>query len=466
MNPLLDGQTAELTKATEQFGLRVVHDGADVLRLSGRSPTPSDLARRLTFALGRRVEIVQSDRAHPIEDANSAPTPAVHRQTGGYGAETPVVPYVDGVLRQAIGAGASDVHVEPGETGLRVRFRVDGALRIIDTQPAHKRDSVVSRIKVMSGLDIAEKRRPQDGRLRFADGGTAVDMRVATLPTAYGEKVVLRILDRRALKADLASIGFGEVQLETIRCELRRPHGMILVTGPTGSGKTTTLYAALKELNTSERNVLTVEDPIEYHIEGIAQAQAKPDIGFTFASALRAFLRQDPDVIMVGEIRDAETAAIAVRAALTGHLVLSTLHTNDAPSTIGRLLDMGIEPYLLAGALRLVIAQRLVRRVCAECAADTGIPKAIRTELNLAVNVCRKGIGCEACGHTGYHGRIPLFEMMPVGDGIVSHITERATVSAIREHAHGDGMRSLADHARDLITRGLTTPEEALQSVF
>ena len=279
----------------------------------------------------------------------------------------PVIQQVNHLIDQAIDQQASDIHIEPYETFFRVRYRLDGVLHTIGELSLLQREAIISRLKIMADLDIAEKRRPQDGRIRHQHGDRTIDLRVSTLPTDFGEKVVLRILDKSHLRLDLDVLGFDEVALSTFRQAIHQPYGIILVSGPTGSGKTTTLYAALNELNTDEVNITTIEDPIEYNLPGINQTHVRADIGLTFARALRSFLRQDPNIIMVGEVRDAETAKIAIRASLTGHLVISTIHTNDAPSTITRLVDMGIEPFLIASSIRLTVAQRLVRRICPDC---------------------------------------------------------------------------------------------------
>jgi type IV pilus assembly protein PilB len=372
---------------------------------------------------------------------------------------------VDEVLSRAIEVGASDVHIEPFESAVRIRYRIDGVLQPSGAVAKAQKDAVISRLKILASLDIAEKRRPQDGRIRMPSTGAPVDLRISTIPTSHGEKAVVRILDRRATSHDLDLLGLPDSALLKLRRELARSHGMILVTGPTGSGKTTTLYAALQHLNTGERNILSMEDPVEYQLEGVNQTQVRADIGLTFAAGLRAFLRQDPDVIMVGEIRDSETAEIAVRAALTGHLVLSTLHTNDAASTVGRLLDMGVEPFLVAGSVRLVIAQRLVRLVCRHCAEEVVVPAALQADLRLPHNSGQLGRGCESCNGTGYSGRRALFEVMPVRDALAELIAGRAPFHLVLERALEDGLVPLRDAARELVIRGETTPQEALRAM-
>ena len=373
------------------------------------------------------------------------------------------VSIVDQIISRAVDFGASDIHIDPFDDEVRIRYRVDGVLQRAGRIPVVHRDAVVSRIKIMASLDIAEKRRPQDGRIRIEIMTAPIDLRVSTLPTSYGEKVVLRILDRRTTSHRLDSIGLQEGQHASLQRALRRPHGMILVTGPTGSGKTTTLYAALRHLNTGERNILTIEDPVEYQIEGVNQAQVRPDIQFTFSAGLRAFLRQDPDVIMVGEIRDTETAHIAVRAAMTGHLMLSTLHTNDAASTVGRLLDMGIEPFLLAGSVHTIIAQRLLRRVCTSCRSLSPISAELKVELDLEIDSCFRGRGCRQCRGTGFSGRVAVFEQMEITDAISKLVVEGAPVSDIGRQAVNEGMISLRTAVNELVANGDTTPEEAVR---
>lgn len=380
-----------------------------------------------------------------------------------------VIQVVNNFISEAIKIKASDIHVEPYEHLFRVRYRIDGILQAVATLPMSKKQAVISRLKIMAELDIAEKRRPQDGRIRVTEDDRTVDIRVSTLPTDFGEKVVLRILDKTALNLDLAQLGFEAREAGLFQRTLDMPYGLILVTGPTGSGKTTTLYAALNYLNTPQRNILTVEDPIEYNLPGINQAHVRSDIGFTFAKALRAFLRQDPNVIMVGEIRDLETAEIAVRAALTGHLVLSTIHTNDAPSTISRLIDMGLEPFLISASLKLVIAQRLVRRVCPECgvrcegeSGSAGDRKFVASG-DFGELTDSKGEGCAHCHQTGYKGRMALFEMMPVTEPLAEMISKGKNAAQLRAIAIEEGMQTLRENGMRKIQQCLTTPEEVLR---
>jgi type IV pilus assembly protein PilB len=368
------------------------------------------------------------------------------------GGDQTVIRLVNALMRQAIGLGASDIHIEPYEKELRVRVRVDGVLLPAPAPPLRLRDAVTSRIKIMARLDIAEKRLPQDGRIkvRFTDRSRAreVDFRVSCLPTLFGEKVVLRLLDPEAIRLDLGCLGFEAEALERFRRAIRRPWGLVLVTGPTGSGKTSTLYSALGEISRPGINVLTVEDPVEFNLPGINQVQVRDLIGLSFAAALRAFLRQDPDVILVGEIRDAETASIAVKAALTGHLVLSTLHTNDAASTVNRLVNMGVEPYLVAGSLNLLCAQRLVRRVCDRCQIPSAIPHDTR---------------CERCAGTGYRGRIGLFEVMELTEPIRELVRSNAPIPEIQRLAASEGMESLRASGLYKVQLGVTTIDEVLR---
>lgn len=383
--------------------------------------------------------------------------------------DAPVIRAVNRMIATASDERASDIHVEPTDDSLAVRFRVDGVLRDMPPLPAAMRASVVSRIKIMAGLNIAERRLPQDGRLRLAVRGHEIDLRVATAPSIHGESVVMRILDRSKLALDFGALGFSEDLTALLRTAIHTPHGIVLVTGPTGSGKTTTLYAALAELNERERKLLTVEDPIEYRLPGVVQAQVNPGIGFTFGTALRSFLRQDPDVMMVGEIRDRETAEIAVQAALTGHMILSTLHTNTAPGAVTRLLDMGIEPLLLSSVLTAVVAQRLVRRLCADCrashAVDDGVaPLFARAQVPLPARLYRP-VGCQQCNGTGYAGRIAIFELLMVDAEIAGLILARADTRVIADTAAKKAMRSLLNDGLMRASQGLTSVEEVLRVV-
>jgi len=374
-----------------------------------------------------------------------------------------VVQIVDDIFSRAISAGASDIHMEPGESELGVRFRLDGVLQAASTIAKNQQAELLSRIKILAGMDIAEKRRPQDGRIIVGGRNKTVDVRVSTMPTAHGEKIVLRLLDKSQQPLDLQSLGLEGTNYDMFREAIRKPHGMILVTGPTGSGKTTTLYAALKDILSPRINISTVEDPIEYQIEGINQTQMHAAIGYTFAAAVRTFLRQDPDVIMIGEIRDPDTAKYAIQAAQTGHLVFSTLHTNDAPSAVVRLLEMGMEPFLVASTVHLIIAQRLVRKVCPACAWDRA---ATQQEIDFlgtgagAVPALREGGGCASCAKTGYRGRVGVFEMMPVTAEVQALVTEKASTQRIRDLALRQGMATLRAAAVERVIAGVTTVDE------
>ena len=385
-------------------------------------------------------------------------------------AETaPVVKLVNLILMDAIRKQASDIHLEPYEKTMRVRFRIDGVLYEVMRPPTHFRNALISRIKIMARLDIAERRLPQDGRIRLKSKGREMDFRVSVLPTLFGEKVVLRLLDKAGLQLDMTKLGFEEIQYKNFREAIYLPFGMVLVTGPTGSGKTTTLYSALSDLNKVSHNISTAEDPIEYNLSGINQVQVHEAIGLSFAAALRSFLRQDPDIIMVGEIRDFETAEIAVKAALTGHLVLSTLHTNDAPSTINRLLNMGVEAFLVASAVNLVLAQRLVRKVCTECKVVEDVPPETLLDLGipdeeLGTFECHRGKGCPACNDTGYRGRIALYEVMPMHDQIRELVLMGASAAEIKKESIRLGMTTLRRSGINKLKQGITSVGEVIRS--
>jgi len=380
----------------------------------------------------------------------------------------PIVRFVDVVLYQAIKDQASDIHFEPFADEFRIRYRIDGALYEMAPPPKHLAVPVISRIKVMSNLNIAERRHPQDGRIELRIAGKPIDLRVSTLPTQYGESVVLRVLDRSVVSLDLENLGMDEHTLRNLREIIHRPNGIIIVTGPTGSGKTTTLYSCLRELNAIEEKLLTAEDPIEYDLEGIMQLQVNEAVGMTFANALRAFLRQDPDRIMVGEIRDLDTAAMAIQASLTGHLVLSTLHTNDAPGAITRLIDMGVEPFLISSTLCGVLAQRLVRRVCTSCRTayepeDDELKLLGLTREDVGDRPFYYGKGCSNCNNTGYKGRTGIFEFLRVSPRIQEMINRRVPTNEIRNAALEEGMASLRQSGIRTILDGITTAEEILK---
>jgi type IV pilus assembly protein PilB len=388
------------------------------------------------------------------------------------GEEAPVIRLVNVLLMSAISKGASDIHIEPYEKEYRVRFRIDGVLYNIMNPSMKFRDAIASRLKIMSKLDIAEKRLPQDGRIkiRFNDQGRSkeLDFRVSVLPTLFGEKIVLRLLDRDKLMLDMTRLGFEPEPLERYEAAIQKPWGMVLVTGPTGSGKTNTLYSSIARLNKSDTNIMTAEDPVEFNLAGINQVQIKENIGLTFAAALRAFLRQDPNIILVGEIRDFETAEIAVKAALTGHLVLSTLHTNDAPGTISRLMNMGIEPFLVSSSVNLICAQRLVRRVCPNCKQENPSPAAALAKIGYGAEDARTvvpmhGTGCERCNGTGYKGRVGLYEVMEVTDSLKELILVGASGLELRRKALEEGMISLRMSGLQKIKDGVTTVEEVLR---
>ncbi len=383
---------------------------------------------------------------------------------GEEGQNAPVVKLVNTLLSEAVKVGASDIHIEPYEGKVRVRYRIDGVLEEVMEPPVQLKNAIISRLKIMSELDIAERRIPQDGRIKIKIGDKKVDLRVSTLPTIFGEKVVMRILDKENLNIDLAKFGLEERALQNIIKAIAAPFGMLLVTGPTGSGKTTTLYSCLSRLNTPSLNIMTAEDPVEYNLEGINQVQVREEVGLTFASALRAFLRQDPNVVMVGEIRDLETGSIATKASLTGHLVLSTLHTNDAPSTINRLIDMGIEPFLVASSTVLIMAQRLVRRICENCKTEENVPTDALVEIGLpADTIVFRGAGCDRCGGNGYSGRQGLFEVLPVTPEIREMILDRASTAELRQKAIDQGMLTLRQDGLLKIQKGITTVEEVLR---
>ncbi len=386
--------------------------------------------------------------------------------------DAPVVRLVNVLLVDALRRGASDIHVEPYEKELRIRFRIDGVLYDVMHPPLKLRDALISRVKIMSKLDISEKRLPQDGRIKIKVKVDArsreLDFRVSTLPTLFGEKVVLRLLDKENLMLDMHKLGFEPESLTKFRRNISKPYGMVLVTGPTGSGKTNTLYSALQSLNTIQTNIMTAEDPVEFNLMGINQVQMKEQIGLNFAAALRAFLRQDPNIVLVGEIRDFETAEIAIKAALTGHLVLSTLHTNDAPSTISRLMNMGIEPFLVATSVNLIQAQRLIRRICKDCKREESLPPEALIEVGFSADEASKlktfkGKGCSTCNNTGYKGRIGLYEVMEVGDEIRELILIGASALELRKKAIDDGMITLRESGLHKIRNGLTTLEEVVR---
>jgi type IV pilus assembly protein PilB len=386
--------------------------------------------------------------------------------------EAPVVRLVNSIIVQALRQRASDIHIEAQETRVRVRYRIDGSLYNVMTPPRHIHAAIISRIKIMADMDIAERRLPQDGRIQLKVENKEIDLRVSTIPTVFGEKVVMRILDKSQTLVSIEKIGLLAENRQRFEAMLTKPYGIILLTGPTGSGKTTTLYTILNKLNSTETNIVTVEDPVEYQLAGINQVQVNPKAGLTFANGLRSFLRQDPDIIMVGEIRDEETARIAIHAALTGHLVLSTLHTNDAPGAVTRLVDMGIEPFLVASSLIGVIAQRLVRILCDRCKQVYTPPAEVLQRLGATMLAgdgqvpIYRPVGCEFCTKIGYKGRNGIFEIMVVDDVIKTLITKRASITEIKEQAVKAGMWTLAEDGLEKVILGMTSPEEVLDVVF
>jgi type IV pilus assembly protein PilB len=380
--------------------------------------------------------------------------------------DAPVIKLVHSIIADAVQRGASDIHFDPAERETRVRFRVDGVVQDSTTVPRRMVPGVVSRVKIMSELDISESRRPQDGRMGLKVDGRQVDIRVLTMPTVDGESVVMRILDKESVVMDLDALGMAEDQRARFGKAIGRSYGAVLVTGPTGSGKTTTLYAALKQLNTPDKTLITIEDPVEYHLDGVKQVQVNTKVNLTFATGLRSMLRADPNIIMVGEIRDRDTAQIAVEAALTGHLVFSTLHTNDAPTAITRLVEMGIEPFLVASSIEAVVAQRLARTLCTFCRAETKVSKATLTGHGFHVGTgitAYEAVGCRRCGGSGYKGRTGLYETMPMTDEIRSLVIQRASAAAVGEVAIEQGMRRLRDDGLDKVKHGVTTIEEVVR---
>ncbi len=403
------------------------------------------------------LEVVESEEEDPdVADMEGAD-------------QAPVVKFVNSMLGQAVSEEASDIHVECYEKSMRVRFRIDGTLYERMSPPNRLKRAIISRLKIMSDLDIAERRVPQDGRIKVRIGKKMIDLRVSTLPCIFGEKVVLRILDRDNLTLDLTQSGFQPQALEEFQKATVMPYGMVLVTGPTGSGKTTTLYSALSKINTTEVNIMTAEDPVEYNLVGINQVHVHEAIGLTFAAALRSFLRQDPNIVMVGEIRDLETGSIAVKAALTGHLVLSTLHTNDAPSTLNRMVDMGLEPFLVASSTNLILAQRLGRKLCTQCRERIELPPSLQENLQLADiggpdgGEYYKAVGCAACHDTGYRGRTGFYEVMPISGTIREMIIKQSSTPEIKRQALKEGMISLRMDGLLKLKTGITSAEEVLK---
>src|SRR5438445_8020397 len=382
--------------------------------------------------------------------------------------EAPVVKLVNMVLADAIRKGSSDLHWEPYEKTFRIRFRIDGVLHEMLSPPKRLEPAIISRLKIMSSLDISERRLPQDGRIKLRFGQREIDFRVSILPTIFGEKAVLRILDKDSLQLDLTKLGFDPANYESFNKAIHQPYGMVLITGPTGSGKTTTLYSAISTINSPEHNIMTAEDPVEYNLKGVNQVQVNDGIGRTFAAVLRSFLRQDPDVILVGETRDLETAQISIRAALTGHLVFTTLHTNDCPSTVARLVDMGIQPFLLSSALLLMLAQRLGRRICKECKQpvegnEEELVRYGHVPQGRGPVTLYRGAGCPTCNFTGMKGRVAIYEVMPISDTIRDMILEDASTAVLREQAQKEGMKTLRQAGMAKVLAGMTTGAEVVR---
>jgi len=418
------------------------------------------------FGSGYSTDAAQTAIAHEVEGGVDEEDVAHLRDMAS---EVPVIRLVNQMLVRALESRASDVHIEPFENQLKVRYRIDGILHEVEPPPRQLRAAVVSRLKILAQLNIAERRLPQDGRIKIRLAGKDVDLRISTIPTLYGESVVIRLLERGQIFTELEALGFPPEILQQFNDMIARPHGMILVTGPTGSGKTTTLYGALQKINDPGKKIITIEDPVEYQLSGVNQIQVKPQIGLTFANGLRSIVRQDPDVIMVGEIRDFETAEIAVQAALTGHLVFSTLHTNDAAGAISRLLEMGVQDYLLSSALLGVLAQRLVRRLCTQCRREIPFTAANADELELKVLNGRmpqtvwEAVGCDDCSGTGYFGRVGIFEFLPVTSEITKIIVQRADAGSLRAAAVHQGMKLLREDGWGKVSHGITTLAEVLR---
>ncbi len=434
--------------------------------------TPDEITRALKALYGIGADTVERILGDSEAHGNvvSLDKLAANADLGDEKIDASIIKFVNQLFSEAIRSNATDIHIEPFEEELRVRFRIDGVLHGMPVPPSIRgfHSAIVSRVKIMSNLNIAEKRLPQDGKIRAALGEEQFDLRVSILPTPYGETVNLRILNRKSMFMTLDQLGFDQRDLSLFNQFIRRPHGMILVTGPTGSGKTTTLYAALSKLNNLENKIITIEDPIEYQLQGITQTQTQQQIGYTFASALRAMLRHDPDIMLVGEIRDQETAEMAVRSSLTGHLVFSTLHTNDASGAVTRLTDLGLEPFLISSTMVASIAQRLMRRVCSDCAEPFEPDDQQFLDLGIDVKeregaTFRRGRGCDNCRHTGYRGRMAIYEILPFTTAIKELTVERASSDAIKRQARLDGMRTLRESGWQRVRQGVTTFEEVMR---
>jgi len=437
-----------------QNALEVIYHGSDVDE------------QRLRDLVELEVDDNEADQDAVMEDALEADISVEEAAT-----RAPVIRFVDLLLRQAVKSRASDIHVEPQENSMVVRMRIDGVLRDMVPPPRKMQAAISTRIKILSRMDIAERRLPQDGRFRIKAPGRDIDVRVSVIPTIYGEKVVMRILDSASINHNLDKLGFEPALLQELKDNLRQPHGIVIVTGPTGSGKSTTLYSALNYIKDPKKNITTVEDPVEYRLAGINQIQVKPEIDLDFGLSLRSILRQDPDIIFIGEIRDKETIDIAIKASLTGHLVLSTFHTNDAPSAISRMVYMGVEPYLLASTVNLIIAQRLVRRICDRCKEPVKVDEDILRRLKIKPDLDKDvvfyhGTGCNTCSHTGYLGRLPIFEFLVIDREVREQLVAGASESKIREISRRKGYNGLFESGINRVMAGLTTAEEVLSATF
>jgi general secretion pathway protein E len=487
--PILEGRFSR--KFLKQSRIVPLRDEADALTIAMADPLDESALSAVRFAVERPVRCVvaypsdldaaferlygegKSEIRQILEAAadraDDSASDDVDRLKDS-ASEAPVIRLVNLLITRAVEARASDIHIESMDDQLRIRYRIDGVLHEVESPPQRTRSAVISRVKIMAKLNIAERRLAQDGRIRLAVRGKEIDFRVSTTPSIHGESVVLRILDRNNLALDFKTLGFDDEILRIYLDVLIRPHGILLVTGPTGSGKTTTLYTSLLTLNTSDKKVLTIEDPVEYQLRGVNQLQVKPQIGLTFASALRSFLRQDPDIMMIGEIRDLETAQIAVQSALTGHLILSTLHTNDAASAITRLLDMGVEDYLITSTVNGLVAQRLVRTLCLHCREPhTAVPELVdrlqlgRFTTDQSITLYRP-VGCARCNKTGFHGRTTILEVLPLTDSIRSLVLQKAEARVILRAAIEQGMQTMHVHGMRKALAGITTPEEVLRA--
>ncbi len=484
-SPLADSVPRRFLKNYHVVG---IESSEEVLKVAVMDPEDDYIIQSLQLATGKRVECLvgqQSEIDAALEmqygEGKSQMDKLVDDLTveevgnedlehlKDLASEAPIIKMVNFILQKAVESRASDVHIEPFEQSLKVRLRIDGVLQEIDSPPVASTAAVLSRIKIMAKLNIAERRLPQDGRIKLQMIGKEMDLRVSTIPTLHGESVVIRLLDKENAVLDFAALGFAGKQAQQFVEVLAQPHGIILITGPTGSGKSTSLYAALKQLNTSERKIITVEDPVEYQMEGINQIQAKPQIGLTFASALRSIVRQDPDVIMIGEMRDLETAKIAVQSALTGHLVLSTLHTNDAAAGITRLQDMGLEEYLLSSTINGILAQRLVRKLCAVCKTSAPASEAVIEEMQLrrwqpsGEILLHKPVGCPVCNGIGYKGRLAIIEFLIMTDTIRKQVMKHEEAYVIQQQAIAEGMQTMYDDGVGKALQGVTTLEEVLR---